>query len=48
MTVCTYAGVQCAAVSTQISERRLPPQKDVAGLPIRRAAWCGNWPLSAG
>jgi hypothetical protein len=28
MTVRTYSGAQCAAVSTQIGERRLPPQND--------------------
>jgi len=46
MSACTYAGVQCAAVSTQLPEIRLPLQKDER--PIRMAAWCGNWPSIAG
>ena len=37
--------LQCAAVSTQVGERRLPPQKNKP--PIIRAAWCGNWPAVA-
>jgi hypothetical protein len=41
-TVRTYRPVQCAAVRTQLSLIRLPPQIDWP--PNRSAAWCGNWP----
>jgi len=37
---------QCAAVSTQIGEMRMPPQKPE--LPIRTATRNGNWPAVAG
>ena len=37
--------VQCAAVSIQVEQMRLPPQKDEP--PIISAAWYGNWPAVA-
>jgi len=43
----TYCALpQCAAVSTQVGQISTPPQKPE--LFIITAAWCGNWPGTAG